>query len=57
MDMLHVTMAMKVLDNSCNMCIRDLPNTWSPDMYAPSPQASGILIRQIMNANQSKFPF
>ena len=31
--MLHIT---------CNMCTRDLP-----DMYALSPQASGIHIRQI----------
>ena len=32
-----VTMAMEVLHNTCNMCICDLPN-----MYAWSPQASGI---------------
>ena len=37
-----VTMAIKVLHNTCNMCIRDLP-----DMYPLIPQASGIHIRQI----------
>ena len=32
--------------NGCNMDMRDLPN-----MYARSPRAEGIHIRQIMNAH------
>ena len=32
--------------NSCNMAMRDLP-----DMYAGSPRAEGIHIRQIMNGH------
>jgi len=37
---------MKVLHISCNMCTRDLPDT-----YALSPRALGIHIRQIPHAH------
>ena len=36
----------EVLHITCNMCTRDLP-----DMYALSPRASGIHIRQIPRAH------
>jgi len=39
-------MHMEVLHISCNMCTRDLP-----DMYALSPWALGIHIRQIPHAH------
>ena len=44
----------KVLHICCNMCIQDLP-----DMYAQSPKAEGIHIRQIPRvhvANYTCFP-
>ena len=41
-----VTMAMKVLHSSCNMCISDLPN-----MNALIPWALGIHLRQIPHAH------
>ena len=41
-----VKQVLKLLCNSCNMGTRDLP-----DMYAQSPRAEGIHIRQIMRAH------
>ena len=41
-----VTIAVKVLHNTCNMFIHDLP-----DMIALIPRASGIHIRQIPHAH------
>ena len=41
---------MEVLHISCNMCTRDLP-----DMYALSPRALGIHIRQIPRAHVTTY--
>ena len=35
-----------MIHNTCNMAIRDLP-----DMYAQSPRAEGIHIRQILHGH------
>ena len=37
----------KVIHNSCNMAIRDLPDMYALSPWASDPQASGIHIRQI----------
>ena len=42
----HITVTPEVLHITCNMCTRDLP-----DMYALSPRASDIHIRQIPRAH------
>ena len=43
-----VTMAIKVLHNTCNMCIRDLPDINALIPWACGPQpVSGIHMRQI----------
>ena len=46
-----VTMAMKVLHNTCNMCIFDLPDMKALISQAYSPWALGIHNRQIPNAH------
>ena len=43
---------MEVLHISCNMCTRDLPDT-----YALSPRALGIHIRQIPHAHVTTYTY
>ena len=44
-----VTNGNKVLHNTCNMCIRDLPDMNALIPWACEPQALGIHIRQILH--------
>ena len=41
----------KVIHDSCNMCIRDLPDMYALSPWAYGPQALGIHIRQILHAH------
>ena len=48
-----VTMAIKVLNNTCNMCIHDFPDKNTLITQACGPQALDIHIRQILHAHVS----